>query len=261
MTYEYLEVTTQIGCPVKCWKYCPQEVTVKNYSGKRTLSQNDWKIILSHIPKKIPLVFSGFCEPFANSETIKLIDMAYETGHPLGIYTTLYQASRDDVDRLIKYPFLTFCLHLPDGNAMKIPLSQNYKDNVFTVLHNVKNVSFSIMNDLFKSTNRENIARGRSIKNNPFRFCVKLTRPQFNLLPNGNVILCSHDFNLSHILGNLLTENYSEIRKRFLKNNKKFKLCSLCYNNSFLSALLIFGKEMLMRLDKTGKVLYYLKAN
>jgi hypothetical protein len=64
------------------------------------------------------------------------------------------------VEKLIKYPFLIFCLHLSDGKAMKIPLSSEYKDNVFTVLQSVRNVSFSIMNDLFEENNRQNIARG-----------------------------------------------------------------------------------------------------
>lgn len=236
--YEFLEITTKIGCPVNCLKYCPQEVTASRYSGKRTLPIDGWEIMLNHIPKKLPLIFSGFCEPFANDKVVDLIDIAHKAGRPIGIFTTLYQASRIDVEKLVRYPFLIFCLHLPDGNAMKIPLSQEYKDNVFTVLHNVRNVSFSIMNDLFESSNRENVTRGVSIKRKRFRFCYKLDHPQFNLLPNGDVSLCCMDFGLSHILGNLLTENYVDVKRRFLARNKKFELCSQCnYNVSPLTAL------------------------
>jgi hypothetical protein len=244
LRYEYLEITTKIGCPVNCLKYCPQEVTTSRYSGKRTLPLDDWEIMLNHLPKKLPLFFSGFCEPFANNKVVDLIDMAHKAGHPIGIYTTLYQASRIDVEKLVKYPFLNFCLHLPDGNAMKIPLSQEYKDNVFTVLCNVRNVYFCIMNDLFKSLNRENVTRGVSIKRKHFRFCYKLDHPQFNLLPNGDVSLCCMDFGLSHILGNLLTENYVDIKRRFLAHKTTFELCSQCrYNNSPLTALFVSVKR------------------
>jgi len=237
-SYEFLEVTTKIGCPVNCLKYCPQEVTTSRYSGKRTLSIDDWEIILDHIPKKLPLVFSGFCEPFANNKVIDLIDMAQKAGHPTSIFTTLYQASRADVEKLVKYPFLVFCLHLPDGNAMKIPLSQEYKDNVFTVLYNVRNVSFAIMNDNFRSLNRENVTRGILTKRKRFKLCVKLSHPQFNLLPNGNVSLCCMDFGLDHTLGNLLTENYEDVKRRFLAHKRTFELCSQCrYNVSPLRAL------------------------
>lgn len=232
MKYEYLEITTQIGCPVNCLKYCPQEVTVRKYSGKRRLTIPDWEVVLSHLPQKLPIYFSGFCEPFANPNTIDFIEMAHKAHHPLGIYTTLYQASQEAVERLVKYQFLTFCLHLPDGEVMKIPLSQEYKDNVFTVLQNVKNVHFSIMNDLFVSMNRENITRDFPDKQKFFKFCVKLNHPQFNLLPNGNVSLCCMDFGLSHMLGNLFTEDYVTIRKRFWSNRKKFELCSTCYYNN-----------------------------
>jgi organic radical activating enzyme len=241
---EYLEITTQIGCPVNCLKYCPQEVTIRRYSGRRKLALNDWEIILSHCPKELPIVFSGFCEPFANNQTIDLIDMAHKKGHALGIYTTLYQASHNDVEKLVKYPFQIFCLHLPDGGAMKIPLSQEYKDNVFTVLQKVKNVHFSIMNDLFEDNNREKITRGIRIKRKPYRFCAKLDHPQLVMLPNGNVSLCCMDFGLSQMLGNLLFENYVDVRGKFAAHKRTFELCSQCYYNvSPLRALASFMKR------------------
>jgi organic radical activating enzyme len=255
MKYEFLEITTQIGCPVNCLKHCPQEVTVGKYSGKRRLTIVDWEVVLSHIPQELPIYFSGLCEPFANPNTIDFIEMAHKAGHPVGIYTTLYQASREAVERLVKYQFLTFCLHLPDGEAMKIPLSQDYKDNVFTVIQNVKNVHFSIMNNLFVSMNRENITRGFSGKKKFFKLCVKLNHPQFNLLPNGNVSLCGNDFGLSHTLGNLYTEDYETVRKRFWSNRKKFELCSTCfYNNSPLKVVANYAH------DKARTRLFHLPA-
>jgi hypothetical protein len=248
---EYLEIATEIGCPVNCLKYCPQEVLTSKYFGEKTLSLDNWGIVLGHIPKKLPLVFSGFCEPFANTRVIDLIEMAYKAGHPLGIFTTLYQASHNDVEKLVKYPYLEFWLHLPDGEAMKVPLSQEYKDNVFTVLQNVRNLHLVIMNDLFVSNNRENATRGLYTKRKPVTYCSKLKHPQFVLLPNGDMSLCSNDFGLWHILGNLLIESYEDVRRRFLEHKRAFKLCSLCSNNSILKALAEFTE------DKTKKYLFH----
>ncbi len=248
MRYECLEITTQIGCPVNCLKYCPQEVTSSRYFGERTLSLDNWQIILSHIPKRLPIVFSGFCEPFANNRAIDLIDMAYEDGHPLAMYTTLYQASRSDVERLVNYPYLVFCLHLPDGEAMRIPLSQEYKDNVFTVLQKVKNVQFAIMNNTFESNNRQNVARGLHTKGKPVRYCVKFYHPQFVLLPNGDVSICCMDYGLWHVLGNLSVDDYADIRQNFLARRRTFKLCSLCsWNVSFVRAWVELARDQVKR--------------
>ena len=161
--------------------------------------------------------------------------MAHQTGHPLAIYTTLHQASEKDVQRLVKHRFLTFVLHLPDGQFMKFPLSEEYKTNVFTVIQKVKNVKFCIMNDLFITGNRENVTRGIPARKKVFKLCPRLSHPNFNVLPDGDVSLCPIDFGLSHILGNLFAEDYRAIRERFWSKRKSFDLCSTCYYNKPLT--------------------------
>ena len=254
MEGEYLDVTTQIGCPVNCAKYCPQEVTISRYSGVQRLTLGNWALILSHLPKRLPVCFSGVCEPFANPDTIDFIDMAHEAGHPLAIYTTLYQASKKDVERLVSYRFLTFVLHLPDGQTMKVPLSEEYKTNVFTVIQRVKNVTFCIMNDLFVSGNRENITRGIPARKKVFKLCSRLSHPNFNVLPNGDVNLCPIDFGLSHIVGNLFKEDYETIRERFWSKRKSFDICSTCYYNK---PLIKFAFKYVG--DKIRKRMFHLK--
>jgi len=172
--------------------------------------------------------------------------MAHRTGHPLLIYTTLYQATHDDIEKLVEYPYLIFCLHLPDGEVLKFPLTRDYKDNVFTVLQKVKNVQFVTMNELFTSNNRENVTRGNSVNKKFFKFCQKLKYPQFNLLPNGDVYLCGMDFGLSHPIGNLFIEDYETLRQRFFSRRKTFQLCSICsYNKPPLVALAYFIRDKL----------------
>lgn len=227
LTKEYLEITTKIGCPVGCLRYCPQEITTGNYSDKQTtLTLDDFKIALGHIPRKLPLVFSGFSDPFANKETINFIACADKTQHPIGIFTTLQQVSQTDLKELLKYKYFVFCLHLPDGHNAKIQVTEEYKNNVFTVLQNIPNVSFSIMNDTFVTDNRENVTRGLySHERKWFRYCHKWDNPAFVMLPNGDVCLCCMDFGLQHKLGNLFIENYQDIKRNY---HPGYRLCRMC---------------------------------
>jgi len=224
---EYLEITTEIGCPIQCSRYCPQDILLKNYgSEEKTLSLDNFKIILSNLPPKLPVIFSGFSEPFANKETINFIQYARKKEHPVGIFTTLYSLSQSDVRKLLKFDYCMFRLHLCDGKNMKINITREYQDNVFLALQNIPNLSLVIMNDLFKTDNREvfnlNTYRQKKLF---LRHCYKWDNPQFVVLPNGDVNLCCVDFGLRHKLGNLFIEKYSAIRKRY---HPSYKLCRYC---------------------------------
>jgi hypothetical protein len=230
---EYLEITTKVGCPIGCLKYCPQDVLVKNYvSPERVLNLKNFEKAVSTVPRSVEICFSGFCEPFANPDAVRMVEHAYARGHPVSVFTTLYNLSLGDVDALVKVPFEKFCLHLPDGKYAHIPVSPAYMLNVFTVLQNVRNVGFSCMNGLFASNQREDFVRGRNLKRHPIGYCYKRRYPEFVLMPNGDVQLCCMDFGLKHKVGNLLHEDYSAIRKRFLNGSKKYALCSYCNYDS-----------------------------
>jgi len=224
---EYLEINTRVGCPVGCLRYCPQDVIKNNYSDKQTaLTMENFKLALEHVPSKLPVVFSGFCEPFANEETPNFIRYAYENQHPIGLFTTLVGLSKTGLSELLKIKYFVFCLHLPDGQNMKMPLSPEYKDNVFTVLQNIPNVSFNIMNDTFKTDDRENFTRGvYSPKPSWLKYCRKWSHPSFVMMPDGDVQLCCHDFGLQHKLGNLFNQSYSDIRRAY---HPGYKLCGVC---------------------------------
>jgi hypothetical protein len=228
---EKIEITTRIGCPIDCVKFCPQEVLVKRYIGERNLTFKNFKLALASIPKNVLIEFSGFCEPFANPETIEMIEYAHCEGHQIALFTTLSNVDSNTVKRLIALPYKNICLHLPDGKIAKIPVTQDYMKNVFSVISGVPNIGFAVMNNLFQTNNRENIARQLATKQSPVGYCKKFKSPQFILLPNLDVQLCCMDFGLWHKLGNLHEESYNEVRNRFLKANKNFKLCSLCSQN------------------------------
>ncbi len=230
-----IEITTKIGCPVKCLKYCPQEVLVKKYGANtRLLDPRDFAKILSKIPPYVEIIFSGFCEPFANPKCMEMIETTFKNGYTVSLYTTLIGASKNDVARLVNFRFRNFCLHLPDGEVMAAPADPDYKHNVSTVLQKVKNVTTVAMTRQFKSNNRENVAREIDRTSRSFVFCFKFANPSPVLLPNGDVYLCCNDFGLRHKIGNLLEHDssYAKVVNRIKTGRGRFELCNYCSNNT-----------------------------
>jgi hypothetical protein len=226
---EKLDITTGVVCSNNCAKYCPQEVFVQKYPADKVqlLSVADFKMILSTVPKNVIVSFSGFCEPFVNPAAIEMMQFANESGYSVELFTTLRGASIDDVNKLLTIPFHNLCLHLPDGQVLAFPLTQEYMLNVFKVIQGVRNALLMTMNDNFITNNRENVARGINLKPHRSGRCHKRVLPQFVVIPNGDVHLCCQDFGLEHRLGNLLTEDYALIRSRFFLS-KKYNLCRFC---------------------------------
>jgi hypothetical protein len=252
---ESIEFSLGIGCPVQCSRYCPQEVLIERYGNKERLMSFDvFKQILSKIPIDVQLNFAGFCEPFVNPDFVRMAEYAFNFGYKLQVFTTLFGAKRSDVERLLDLEFTSFCLHLRDGHVAKFSPSQEYKDNVFRILEGIPNVQLSLMNELFKSNNRENTTRGILPTPKTVGYCNKLKTPSFVLLPDGSVQLCCMDFGLKHAVGNLITEDYARIKKRFLSSKITPSLCAYCtqsisprrnlYNNVMLKAKRI-GRKVL----------------
>lgn len=247
MNKEWLEITTKVGCPIKCPKYCPQEVTIRQYQDEdKVLSFENYKEILFNTPDNLTIGFSGFCEPFINKNAMNMIVLADAAGHGIRLNTTLVGASMEDVIRLTKIKFEMFCLHLPDGNNAQIHVTQEYKDKVFVVLQCIPNVEFSIMNDLFFTTGREDVCRDASNKGHSmlFKHCQDWDNPKFVVMPNGDVYLCCMDFGLENKMGNLLTETYDDIKKRY---HPPYSRCKRCY---MALPLLVYAGERFMQYYK-----------
>jgi hypothetical protein len=245
---EKLEVTTKIGCPVNCKQYCPQNKLLSKYIGQeRLLSFEAFKKALSSVPKNVRIVFSGFCEPFANPSVLDMIEYAYSQGYVIQMFTTLFQATKEQVERLVKIEFEQFVLHLPDGQFMNIPTSQEYMENFFTVVKNVKNASLMIMNDNFRTNHREEFNNLNSDNSTFMPKCNLFESPGFVMLPNGDLQLCCNDFTLSCKVGNLLSESYLNIRERYLSLPKKFPLCYGCKHYRSLGTRCIDNFYVLLR--------------
>lgn len=257
MPKEYISVTTQLGCPCACMKYCPQEILVKRYTSPiKTLTLENFERMLKNIPKDLPVVFSGFCEPFANPNVVELIEASVRSGHKIGLLTTLYGATRSQVDRILELKPSWVCLHIPDGETLDIPVSQEYKDNFFKVVTTIRNLSTMQMNDTFKTNNRENVTRGIKPAPKQIGICTddNIEHPHPILMPNGDVYFCCMDMKLEHKVGNLFEENWAIIRKRIREG--RFGLCQFCSWNrprvyEFYDRLAMMPRRSVQRLRKT----------
>ena len=118
--------TTNIGCRVQC-KFCPQDDIMTSYAEKEKtpkiefgnpamMTYQTFVSILEKIPKDIPIIFSGFTEPYLNPECGKMIEHAFERGHKIQVFSTLVGMTLQDVDILKKADkkLTKFVIHLPD---------------------------------------------------------------------------------------------------------------------------------------------------
>ena len=230
---QYVEVTTIMGCPVGCRKYCPQEVLVKRYGNEdKLLTAATFEKMIKNTPKNIHFIFGAFSEPLINPDCVKLMHMAIDAGHKIAINTTLCGATAETVEELKKMDYDYFCLHMPDGKVMLEPPTPNYRDHCFTVMQSIPNVSIVVMNSLFETNNRENVVRGVAKKIKPYGYCQKFhNHIQPVIMPNGDAYLCCQDFGLRHKVGNLATDSYGVIIRRIRENEGKFSECRYCVNN------------------------------
>lgn len=226
---QYVEFTLAIGCPVNCHKYCPQEVLVRSYGkASRQMTLENFKTMLTHIPKRVSIDFSGFCEPCVNPAFADMAKYAYKEGYKIHVATTLQGATNQTVKDLLDLQYEGFVLHLPDGRNANFKLSNEYKNNLFCVMQGVPNVQYVSMNDIFVSNEREKICRGELPKPRRIGVCRKSGSPQMVVMPDGRVQGCDMDFLLHHTLGNLLEDDYDTLVKRFRDRQPSFEMCHYC---------------------------------
>jgi len=237
-----LEITTAIGCKNRC-VYCPQDRLIDKYNRKskiNRLSFLDFKRFLSNVPKDVHLYFSGFSEPWSNSECTKMILHAYKNGYDISVFTTTVGMKISDIDIIKNIIFLDFVVHLPDDSEnTQIKVSKDYLANIRKLLDsNMSNLSFNckissskskinfLLKNLFdeykidtsKFIGNVNTRAGninvRKLQNKnktskPIRDCICLDGGV--LLPNGDVFLCFMDYGLKHKLGNLSKDTFDKL--------------------------------------------------
>lgn len=265
-----MELTTMIGCPLMC-TFCPQDNLRTEYgSGTKYMQPMDLMTVLTKLPKNTRIDFSGMSEPWANPECTMMLEMVLYMGFNVAIYTTLY--GMNDPVRVKKvlesHPnqVEVFMLHLPDANSnMKgWKLTQEWMNAFETMMtlqipcglgamtmdgsgfvhpslqHIIGRLPSWQGHTRADSLNVEQIGGQTNISvtpRNDFALTCRST-PFYDrnvLLPNGDVVLCCMDYNLKHVIGNLLKQTYEQIFEgeklaEIVKINEKpeFDKCSIC---------------------------------
>ena len=263
--------TTNIGCRVNC-KFCPQDDIMKSYAEKENIpkinfgdpsmmSYEAFVTMIEKVPKDVVVIFSGFTEPYLNSECSKMIEYTFEKGYRIEIFSTLVGMTLEDVDILkkIEPQLVKITIHLPDTEKYaKIALTEQFKQ----VLKKI--VSLPIQNTFFMTmgTVPEEIEKMIGIKihasqmvnwaghiddglvteRNEGPLVCSMHEDRDNkyippiIVPNGDVVLCCKDWSMEYVLGNFLkcsfdelyeSEIYKEVTKKMASENDNV-LCRNC---------------------------------
>jgi hypothetical protein len=233
----YLSVTTVVGCPVQCTKYCPQELITKTYRGKRIMPFRDYQQFVNPVPLSTAIYIGGFSEPLVNPETIDMLEWTAARGHDIRMFTTLVGLSAEDVERFCRIPFNLLVLHMQDAEGIAhIRMDQEYLENLRYVLAHTKNIRFMHMGPPdFATNHREDVARGtwHQPKYRTKRTCMFMDAPKYELMPNGEMYFCCECSCLSMRIGSLyetpynkLIENHRHFVQRF--RNDPDSICQSC---------------------------------
>jgi hypothetical protein len=264
-----MELTTMVGCPLMC-TFCPQDNLRTEY-GKETkyMTQTDFTKMLVKLPKNTRIDFSGMSEPWANPECTAMLEETLWMGYHVAIYTTLYGMT--DPERVRKvledHPdqVEVIMFHFPDANGnMKGWKNSEEWQRAAAIMTNTKvpcgvgamtmDKSGFVHPELQDFVGRLPSWQGHTradsldleqIKGQPisitphnvFSLTCKST-PFYDrnvLLPNGDVVLCCMDYNLKHVIGNLLTQSYEEVMQGKplqdlidINESPEFNKCSIC---------------------------------
>lgn len=250
--------------------FCPQDNLRTNYGkGIKYMQPVDLVKVLVKLPKNTRIDFSGMSEPWANPECTQMLEMVLYMGFKVAIYTTLYGMT--DPERVRKvlesHPeqVEVIMLHLPDanGNMKGWKNNEEWQRAAAVISHTnvpcgvgamtmdkngvvhpdlqpmVGRLAGWVGHTRADSLDPEQVA-GQALSvtpRNDFALTCRST-PFYDrnvLLPNGDVVLCCMDYNLKHIIGNLLTQTYDEMMQGkplqdLIKMNEAdgFDKCSIC---------------------------------
>lgn len=260
------EITTNIhpnGCIINC-AFCPQMTLISSYNGHSFLSMEDFKTVIDKLPSEIGIIFAGFSEPFLNKDCAEMVIYAHSKGRKISIFTTGIGMSPLSLEKISSIPFSMganrgFTLHLPDieGYANH-PITPKYIELLGQIrdsnIAHLRVVSMGTVPDIIKNIFPEvqkaemysragNLQREELLKP---KLCVLRDKylsvdngegeitcasPEGHnhtvMLPNGDVSICCQDYQLKHIIGNMLIQEYGDI---IPPEGTPYALCRYCEN-------------------------------
>lgn len=275
-----LEITTVIGCKIRC-TYCPQDKLIKAYAKRSNIYKmtfDTFEQCLDKIPLHIHIHFSGMAEPWLNPECTRMLLYAHEKGYEIAVYTTAVGMTPLDVEKIESIPFRIFSVHLPDKEKYsKIEVNDNYLETIGAISKSkIQNREYMTMGTLppeVQQLIKKHISRTSMVSragNLEGKMCpsvpTKLKGPircrscgnlfDHNvLLPNGDVLLCCMDYGMQHILGNLISSNYTSLfngeefceLQKGLDDDSFDILCRYCENASPLDEYNFLKKQNVVK--------------
>lgn len=248
----WLEITTVMGCRNLC-DYCPQFVLLNSYKGQpRMLSMDVFRKCIDRVPIDVEIHFSGYAEPWLNSNCTEMLLYAFARGHRIAVYTTLVGMKSGDVALIERIPFITFLVHLPDADGlMKVRVDDNYLERLLqidsiglsgltyrtigrqhpAITRLIGPQTEELLNGDFVHSRAGNVEASVVSRPNPLVGPIRCAKDRMTknvLLPNGDVTLCCMDYGLRHVLGNLLENEYVTLHR---SAEFRYVLSSLSTNN------------------------------
>ncbi|MER8708486.1 SPASM domain-containing protein [Mesorhizobium sp. M1088] len=230
-----LEITTTTGCIVGC-SYCPQDKFAdrqRKVSHSKHLNLEDFKRCLARVPTSVDISFAGYSEPWLNSDCTEMVEHASARGHGIRIFTTLVGMKERDLQCLQALRLRVFVVHVfDDGAYMNSRLvGDQYRDLVRQLVDaKIPSIRFFLGEahpDIVDIIPAEALVRSRPVSSRGGSVdptiveprqpvvgalaCVDERQYRNVLLPNGDVTLCSMNFERRHVLGNLLCDEYADL--------------------------------------------------
>lgn len=236
-----LEISTVVGCRMGC-DYCPQKVHTHTYlqrvlpwpkgSINNHMALDDFKTMLSTVPKSVEIIFAGMAEPWLNPNATDMVIYATSQGYKVGAYTTLVGMTMEDITRLQSVNFKFICLHLPDADGlMKLKVTDQYLSTILLFLSKFPYAQKMVIGKLHPEVeeitgpvidgspglfSRAGNLKTLAINKKRGKLQCSACGPKIDhnvLLPNGDVLLCCMDYAQEHVIGNLLTMGYDGLFK------------------------------------------------
>lgn len=223
-----LEITTNVGCVNEC-VCCPQETLLSNYFGPRQMSLAGFNLFLSKVPYTVDIRFCGFSEPMLNPDWAKMMKSASKSEHSCSILTTLIGLRPSDIPTIQKANIHYIRFHLPDTVQFKhdeqrwvqlhdlfmqamVPADYDYL-TLGPLSPFMKEFTESLGVHVVQQKLQSRAGHAYpSESNNKGNILCRDNRWHYNvLLPSGDVYLCCSDWGLENKLGNLGTDDYSDI--------------------------------------------------
>jgi radical SAM protein with 4Fe4S-binding SPASM domain len=234
-----VEISLYLGCSVNC-SYCPQ-VSLYKKASKSIMSVDEYKTLLSKIPKFVIIAFAGMSEPLLYKDFKEIVTYTKSQGYKMGCFTTLPEKYPEHVELFLDPShWYVRSLHVRN-NQMSYKTNNNayyenverYFSQIDSTIDNRDNLNRVFFLTDYSDPRIECLVKKYKLESSVYRsepyariktpvkynvkentilkgkiYCTEHHDKVQHLLPDGDVVICCMDVEKNHVLGNLFTDNY-----------------------------------------------------